>query len=110
MHSGFIPPIGALQPSMREILSRDVTLLTCRQQIIVKVNIMGEIFSRDVTLPTCRQKIIVKVNIMGEILSCDITLLTCRQKIIVKVNIMGEIRSSSYSRPGILSLNKVNIA
>ena len=44
------------------------TLLTCRQKIIVKVNIMGEILSRDVTLLTCRQKIIVKVNIMGEIL------------------------------------------
>ena len=53
-----------------EILSRDVTLLTCRQKVIVKV--------------------IVKVNIMGEILSHDVTLLTCRQKIIVKVNIMGE--------------------
>ena len=32
-----------------EILSRDVTLLTCWQNIIVKVNIMGEILSRDVT-------------------------------------------------------------
>ena len=59
---------GALQPSMGEILSRDVTLLTCRQKIIVKVNIMEEILSRDVTLLTCRQKIIVKVNIMEEIL------------------------------------------
>ena len=38
---------------------------------------MGEILSRDVTLLTCRKKIIVKVNIMGEILSHDITLLTC---------------------------------
>ena len=27
---------------MGEILSRDVTLLTCQQKIIVKVNIMGE--------------------------------------------------------------------
>ena len=33
-----------------------LTLLTCRQKIIVKVNIMGEILSRDVTLLTCRQK------------------------------------------------------
>ena len=38
-----IAPRGALQPSMGEILSRDVTLLTCRQKIIVIVNIMGEI-------------------------------------------------------------------
>ena len=68
-------------------LSRDVTLLTCRQKIIVKVNIMGEILSHDVTLLTCQQKIIVKVNIIGEILSRDVTLLTCRPKIIVKVNI-----------------------
>ena len=30
---------------------------------IVKVNIMGEILSRDVTLLTCRQKIIVKVKV-----------------------------------------------
>ena len=52
---------------------------------------MGEILSRDVTLLTCLQKIIVKVNIMGEILSCDVTLLTCLQKIIVKVNIQDEI-------------------
>ena len=52
-----------------EILSGDVRLLTCRQKIIVKVNIMGEIFSRDVTL-TCQQKIIVKVNIMGR--SCHV--------------------------------------
>ena len=36
-------------------MSRDVTLLTCRQKIIVKVNIMGEILSRDVKLLTCRQ-------------------------------------------------------
>ena len=69
------------------VMSRDVTLLTCRQKIIVKVNIMGEILSHDVTLLTCQQKIIVKVNIMGEILSRDVTLLTCRPKIIVKVNI-----------------------
>ena len=37
---------GALQPSMGEILSRDVTLLTfvtCQQKIIVIMNIMGEI-------------------------------------------------------------------
>ena len=43
------------------VMSRDVTLLTCRQKIIVKVivkvNIMGEILSGD-----------VKANIMGEIL------------------------------------------
>ena len=61
-----VAPRGALQPSMGEIchvMSRDVTLLTCRQKIIVKVNIMGEILSRDVTLLTCRPKIIVKVNI-----------------------------------------------
>ena len=51
----FIASRGALQPSMGEILSRDVTLLTCRQKIIVKVNIMEEILSRDVTLLTCRQ-------------------------------------------------------
>ena len=38
-----VAPRGALQPSMGEILSRDITLLTCRQKIIVKVNIMGEI-------------------------------------------------------------------
>ena len=50
------------------MMSRDVTLLTCRQKTIVKVNIMGEILSRDVMLLTCGQKIIVKVNIMGEIL------------------------------------------
>ena len=49
---------------MREILSRDVTLL----------------LSRDVTLLTCPQKIIVKVNIMGEILSRDVTLLTCNSE------------------------------
>ena len=58
-------PRGTLQPSMGEILSHDVTLLTCRQKIIVKVNIMGEIC--DITLRTCPQKIIVKANIMGEI-------------------------------------------
>ena len=52
-----VAQIGALQPCMGEILSRDVMLLTCRQKIIVKVNIMGEILSRD-----------VKANIMGEIL------------------------------------------
>ena len=66
-----VAPRGALQPSMGEILSHDVTLcnvtnMSAKQ--IVKVNIMGEILSRDVTLLTCRQKIIVKVNIMGEIL------------------------------------------
>ena len=47
---------------------------------IVKVNIMAEILSRDVTLLTCRQKIIVKVNNMGEILSSDVTLLTCNSE------------------------------
>ena len=52
-------------------------------KIIVKVNIMGEILSHDVTLLTCQQKIIVKVNIMGEILSRDVT----RPKIIVKVKV-----------------------
>ena len=41
---------------------------------------MGEILSHDVTLLTCRQKIIVKVNIMGEILSGDVTLLTCNSE------------------------------
>ena len=35
---------------------------------------MGEILSRDVTLLTCRQKIIVKVNIMGR--SCHVMYVT----------------------------------
>ena len=38
-----VAPRGALQPSMGEILSRDVTFITCRKKIIVIVNIMGEI-------------------------------------------------------------------
>ena len=59
---------------------------------IVKVNIMGEMLSRDVTLLTCRKKIIVKVNIMGEILSRDVKLLTCRQKIIVN----GRVKKLLY--------------
>ena len=42
------------------VMSCDVTLLTCRQKIIVKVNIMGEILSRDVTLLTCRHLFCVR--------------------------------------------------
>ena len=80
---------------MGEILSRDVTLLTCGQKIIVKVNIMGEILSRDIVmLLTCWQKIIVKVNIMEDILSRDVTLLTCWQN-------MRKIASYAGKKTGI---------
>ena len=47
-----IAPRGALQPSMGEILWRDVTLVTfvtCRQKIIVIVNI-SEYYGRDLVM------------------------------------------------------------
>ena len=66
------------------VMSRDVTLLTCRQKIIVKVNIMGEILSRDVTLLTCRQK----NNSENEYYGRD--LLTCRQTMSAKDNSESE--------------------
>ena len=49
--------------------------------MLAKYNSESEYYGGDlVTLLTCQQKIIVKVNIMGENLSRDVTLLTCRQK------------------------------
>ena len=68
---------------------------------------MGEILSHDVTLLTCPQKIIVKVNIMGEILSRDVKLLTCRQKIIVKVNLLEVVNLISLKEICLSSLDLV---
>ena len=72
-----------------------------------KNNSESEYYGGDLVI-TCRQKIIVKVNIMGEILSRDVTLLTCRQKIIVKVNIMGEKSVTFYSGLFPLIIARVN--
>ena len=66
-----IAPRGALQPSMGEILSRDVTWCNVTN-MSAKNNSESEYYGGDLVM-WCRQKIIVKVivkvNIMGEILS-----------------------------------------
>ena len=89
-------PRGALQPSMREILSRDVTWCNVTN-MSTKNNSESEYYGGDlvtwcnVTNMSEKAKNNSESEYYGEILSRHVTLLTCRQKIIVKVNLMGEI-------------------